>query len=161
MKRTLCIIMSLVFVLTAAMPVCAYSSAPAVDDTVHYGINQLNPDDFIPFTVNSTERAVLPYDFSGALSGSVYSDFVSHTINAGASALLYVETCTWSPERFNLEVGIYNWSTAENWYVTRSNGQITNQNIRFRNLTAGNYSMYIRNLGSGTISVGYIRYTLT
>ena len=133
------------------------------EDTVYYGINELNPEDFIyiaPATVQRARASYTRLEFPGAVYNSVYSDFVENVITAGASATLDVNTCVWAPESNDLEIGIYNWTTAENWYVVRSGGQVYNYFINFTNLTAGSYSVYIRNRGTSSLTTGYLLYNL-
>lgn len=60
-----------------------------------------------------------------------------------------------------MEIGIYNWTTAENWYVVKSGGQAMNDFITFTNLTAGSYSVYIRNRGTSSLTTGYLLYHLS
>lgn len=151
----------------------SYVDVPAVqsggveafgEDVVYYGINQIKPEDFLrltPTTVPSSESRSANYvrlEFPGALAGSVYSDFIEHVITAGSSANLYVNVCVWSPEHYSLEIGIYNWTTAENWFVVRSGGSVTNYSKLFTNLSAGEYSVYIRNRGASSLTTGYMLY---
>ena len=133
------------------------------EDTVYYGINELKPEDFIRVESAAVERARASYtrfEFPGAVSGSVYSDFNENVITAGATASLYVNTCVWSPESNDLEIGIYNWTTGENWYVVRAGGQVNNYRKIFYNLSAGTYSVYIRNRGTNALTTGYLLYNL-
>lgn len=135
----------------------------ADDNVVYYGINELNPDDFIyiaPATVQRARTSYIRFEFPGAVYNSVYSDFIENVITAGSSAILNVNTCVWAPESNNLEIGIYNWTTAENWYVVKSGGQVMNDFITFTNLTAGSYSVYIRNRGTSSLTTGYLLYHL-
>ena len=136
----------------------------AEEDIVYYGVNELKPEDFIrvtPNSVNVARASYLSYDFAGAVSNSVYSDFVEHTVAAGSSVTLTVDICVWSPESNNLEIGIYNWTTGENWRVVRSGGQVVDYVKTFTDLSAGKYSAYIRNLGSTTLTTGYMLYDLS
>lgn len=136
----------------------------ADEDIIYYGINELNPEDFVrvtPNTVDMARASYLSYDFAGAVSGSVYSDFIEHVITAGSSATLTVDVCVWAPESNNLEIGIYNWTTGENWYVVRTGGQVVDYSKTFSNLTAGRYSVYVRNKGTTALTTGYILYDLS
>lgn len=138
-------------------------TADKEEGVVYYGINELNPDDFVkatPHTVNQDRRAYLAYDFQGAIPGSVYSDFIEHVVYAGSDVELEVNLCVWSPEWFELEVGIYNWATGENWYQVRTGGQIVSNSLFFPNVSAGRYSAYIRNNGPNKLYTGYILYDL-
>lgn len=135
----------------------------ADEDIVYYGVNELNPEDFIrvdPATVEKARASYNRFEFPGAVSNSVYSDFVNNVITAGSSATLTVNICVWAPEYNNLEIGIYNWTTAENWCVVRSGGQVSNYSRTFSGLTAGTYSVYVRNLGTHSLTTGYILYNL-
>lgn len=135
------------------------------EDVVYYGINQIKPEDFLrltPTTVRSTRGARASYvrlEFPGALAGSVYSDFIEHVIPAGSSVNLSISACVWSPEFYDLEIGIYNWTTAENWYVVRSGGSVYNYSHLFTGLSAGEYSVYIRNRGMSSLTTGYLLYS--
>ncbi len=152
----------------------SYVDVPAVqsdaaeessEDVVYYGINQINPEDILrltPTTVRSAEGTRASYvrlEFPGALAGSVYSDFIEHVITAGSSANLSISVCVWSPEYYDLEIGIYNWTTAQNWYVVRSGGSVYNYSHLFTNLPAGEYSVYIRNRGMSSLTTGYLLYS--
>ena len=133
------------------------------EDTVYYGINELNPEDFIRVESTPVPQALTSYnrfEFPGAVSGSVYSDFVEHNVEAGDFLPLHIDTCVWAPESNNLEIGIYNWTTAENRYVLRAGGKVLNYSIVFPNLSAGIYSLYIRNRGTNALTTGYILYNL-
>lgn len=136
----------------------------AEEDTVYYGINQLNPEDFIrvsPATVGTARSSYIRLEFGGTMYDNLCSDFIENVIKAGATASLKVDTCVWAPETNDLEIGIYNWSTAENWYVVKSGGKVSNYSKKFTNLTAGTYSVYILNRGKNTLTTGYMLYTLT
>ena len=154
------------------VPDQSVATASDIEDTVHYGINQLNPDDFLPLTptpvnvasdetARNTRASYVRLEFPGAVAGSVYSDFVEHVISGGSSATLNVNICVWAPESNTLEIGIYNWTTAENWYVLKTGGSLSNYAHTFRNLTAGTYSVYIRNHGPNSLTTGYLLYILT
>ena len=136
----------------------------AEEDVVYYGINELNPEEFIRVTPNTLDVAragYLSYDFAGAVSNSVYSDFIEHTVAEGSSVTLTVDICVWEPISNDLEIGIYNWTTGENWRVIRSGGQVVDYAKTFTGLSAGKYSAYVRNLGPTTLSTGYILYDLS
>ena len=136
----------------------------AEEDVVYYGINELNPEEFIrvtPNTVDVARASYLSYDFAGAVSNSVYSDFIEHTVAEGSSVTLTVDICVWEPISNDLEIGIYNWTTGENWRVIRSGGQVVDYAKTFTGLSAGKYSAYVRNLGSTTLTTGYILYDLS
>lgn len=146
--------------------------ASSEEDIVYYGINQFNAEDFLPLTsallrnVNGADgtassASYIRLEFPGALPNNVYSDFVEYVITAGSSATLKINVAVWAPESYNLEIGIYNWTTAENWYVTKSGGSVSNFTKEFTNLTAGNYSVYIRNCGASSLTTGYMQYNLT
>lgn len=148
--------------------------AAAADEeyTVYYGINQFSPEDIPPLTpvpVNNlcsedgtvSRASYIRLEFPGALAGSIYSDFNENVVGAGDSATLDVQTCVWAPESNTLEIGIYNWTTAENWYVLRSGGSINNKLFTFTNLSAGPCSVYIRNHGPNALTTGYLLYNLT
>nr|CRY94508.1 hypothetical protein [uncultured prokaryote] len=135
----------------------------AAEDIVYYGINELNPEDFVRVTPAEVQKARASYtrfEFPGAVANSVYSDFVENVITAGSSATLAVDTCVWAPESNNLEIGIYNWTTAENWYVIKTGGRVSNYSKTFSNLTAGTYSVYVRNRGTNALTTGYLLYNL-
>lgn len=137
------------------------------EDVVYYGKNEIRPEDIIyarPVTVysaNATGRSSTRFEFDGTQQNSIASDFVENIIRSGESANLKVNTCVWAPESNSLEIGIYNWTTAENWYVIQSGGSVINRSFTFSRLTAGTYSVYIRNLGAYTLTTGYIAYNLT
>lgn len=136
----------------------------ADEDTVYYGINELNPEDFIlvsPETMSNARASYIRLEFPNALSGSIYSDFIENIIKDGASATLKVDTCVWAPESYDLEIGIYNWSTAENWYVVKEGGKIIDYSKTFSNLTAGMYSVYVLNRGGSSLTTGYLLYNLS
>lgn len=150
-----------------------YTALPSESgETVYYGINQIKPEEIIRLdsaTVAAEEntstgsRSVYPrIEFAGALPNNVYSDFADNVITAGSTANLFIKVCVWAPESYNLEIGIYNWTTAENWCVTRSGGYLSEHSLPpFENLTAGTYSVYIRNLGGSSLTTGYMQYRLT
>lgn len=127
---------------------------------IHYGINELDPTSFVRVESNEVKTgrsADLSFDFAGCSPNAIYSDMVEYIIADNSSATLQVKSCIWAPEYFKIEIGIYNWTTAENRYVECTGGSV-NGNITFNNLTAGNYSVYIRNCGTYTLTSGYIRY---
>lgn len=145
---------------------------PSEEDTVYYGINQFKEEDFLPLTsaplhnVNGADgtasrASYIRLEFPGALANNVYTDFVEYTIPAGSSATLDINIAIWAPESYDLEIGIYNWETDENWYAVKFGGSISNYTKKFTNLTAGNYSVYIRNLGASSLTTGYMQYNLT
>lgn len=163
MKKILCMLFALILALTTAVPAFAspdYSDADS--EGVHYGIHQLNPKDFVaapsiaPF---GTRAGTLNFTFSGGKRNSVYTDFVEYYFSAGSSAVLYVANCGWEPAESPLEIGIYNWSTAENWYYIRRDGSYSGY-LNFPSLSAGRYSAYVRSLGTD-IEYGAIRYSLS
>ena len=166
MRRMICAAFACILAVgTLAIPASAIENVEAVadDNVVHYGINELNPDDFIyiaPATVQRARTSYMRFECPGAVYNSVYSDFIENVITARASAILNVNTCVWAPESNNLEIGIYNWTTAENWYVVKSGGQVMNDFITFTNLTVGSYSVYIRNRGTSSLTTGYLLYHL-
>lgn len=134
------------------------------EDVVYYGINQIKPEDFLrltPTTVRSTRGARASYvrlEFPGALAGSVYSDFIEHVIPAGSSVNLSISACVWSPEFYDLEIGIYNQTTGENWYVVKSGGSMMDFSQCFTDLSDGTYSVYLRNRGMSSLTTGYLLY---
>lgn len=129
------------------------------EETVQYGIDQLAPEDFLCLPTATVEKNSR-LEFSNALPGDPCSDFLKIEIKDG-EATLKIDTCVWAPETNDLEIGIYNWSTAENWYVLKSGGKVSNYSKNFVNLTAGTYSVYILNRGKNTLTTGYMLYTLT
>lgn len=154
----------LAFVLMFSMCIPAFAVEASTDEnTVYYGIKELNPEDFIrvaPATVEKARASYTRFEFPGAVSDNVYSDFVEYVITAESSAALTVDTCVWAPESNNLEIGIYNWTTAENWYVVRSGGQVSDYSKTFSGLTAGTYCVYVRNCGTTSLTTGYLLYHL-
>lgn len=141
----------------------------ADDDVVHYGINEIQPEDIIKLTPTPVDvetkqglrESYVALNFANTKPNAICSDMIEHIVQEGDSLTLKIKACTWSPEQHSLEIGIYNWSTAENWYVTKTGGAVTDWSNTFRNLTAGNYSVYIRNCGSGTLISGYMQYNLS
>lgn len=132
------------------------------EDVVYYGMNQINPEDFLrltPATVNRVGEAdSVRLEFSDALAGSVYSDFMEHAVSAGSSVDLSISVCVWSPEFYDLEIGIYNRTTGENWYVVKSGGSMMDFSQRFTDLSDGTYSVYLRNRGISSLTTGYLLY---
>ncbi len=132
------------------------------EDVVYYGMNQINPEDFLrltPATVNRVGEAdSVRLEFSDALAGSVYSDFMEHAVSAGSSVDLSISACVWSPEFYDLEIGIYNRTTGENWYVVKSGGSMMDFSQRFTDLSDGTYSVYLRNRGMSSLTTGYLLY---
>lgn len=154
---------------TESAPALHNDASIAIDgeDVVYYGKNEIQPEDIIyakPVTVysaNATGRISTRFEFDGTRQNEIASDFVDNIIRSGESANLMVNTCVWAPESNSLEIGIYNWTTAENWYVIQSGGSVIDRSFTFSSLTAGTYSVYIRNLGAYTLTTGYIAYNLT
>lgn len=134
-----------------------------VDAVVYSGVNELNPEEFIrltPTTVDTGRISGTRLEFPGAEPNSVYSDFYEKVITQGSSATLSIEQCVWAPEYYQLEVGIYNWEDATNYYVLLSGGGVSGTRYSFTGLSAGRYSVYIRNRGAGPLSTGYLLYNL-
>lgn len=132
------------------------------EDVVYYGMNQIKPEDFLrltPATVSKAEEAdSVRLEFSDALAGSVYSDFMEHAVSAGSSVDLSISACVWSPEFYDLEIGIYNQTTGENWYVVKSGGSMMDFSQCFTDLSDGTYSVYLRNRGMSSLTTGYLLY---
>lgn len=132
------------------------------EDVVYYGMNQIKPEDFLrltPATVNRVGEAdSVRLEFSDALAGSVYSDFMEHAVSAGSSVSLSISACVWSPEFYDLEIGIYNQTTGENWYVVKSGGSMMDFSQCFTDLSDGTYSVYLRNRGMSSLTTGYLLY---
>lgn len=132
------------------------------EDVVYYGINQIKPEDFLrltPATVSKAGEAdSVRLEFSDALAGSVYSDFMEHAVSAGSSVNLSISACVWSPEFYDLEIGIYNQTTGENWYVVKSGGSMMDFSQCFTDLSDGTYSVYLRNRGMSSLTTGYLLY---
>lgn len=166
MKKLSCMLLALILILTTAVPAFAYTNSSDADgdgEVMHYGIHQINPEDFIeasPIATVSARSGTLSFSFAGANKDEVYTDFVEFYFSSGSTATLHVTACTWMPENYPLEIGIYNWSTAENWYYTKYNGNY-NGYLFFSGLTSGQYSVYVRNKGTSTIQSGYISYSLS
>lgn len=104
MRRMICAAFACILAVgTLAIPASAIENVEAVadDNVVHYGINELNPDDFIyiaPQRCKELAQVICVLNFLGAVYNSVYSDFIENVITAGASAILNVNTCVWAPE---------------------------------------------------------------
>lgn len=132
------------------------------EDVVYYGMNQIKPEDFLrltPATVSKVGEAdSVRLEFSDALAGSVYSDFMEHAVSAGSSVNLSISACVWSPEFYDLEIGIYNQTTGENWYVVKSGGSMMDFSQCFTDLSDGTYSVYLRNRGMSSLTTGYLLY---
>lgn len=142
-----------------------YLALEAFDEnTIYCGTNLLNPEDFLaltPVPISDTKSLTLVrLEFADALPNNVYSDFDPHVITSGSTATLEVNPCVWAPESFILEIGIYNWTTGENQFVLKPDGYAIFTES-FKNLTAGTYSVYIRNRGEYSLSTGYMKYSLT
>lgn len=151
----------LVSVIISLMSVPVYA---AETNAVEYDINEIKPEDIVRVgtgAVPQNRNGGIPFDFAGAIPNSVYSNFVEVYYSAGSTAALEINVCTWSPGYNNLEVGIYNWTTAENWYTTWPDGKFVDEWIYFYDLSAGRYSVYIRNVGSSSLQTGYLLYNLT
>ncbi len=157
---------------TVSVPDEDPAAEAAEEDIVHYGINQYKPEDFIRLTPNTvteersvngiiSQAAYTELQFPDTTYNSICSDFNNYLVEDGDSVTMYIDIAVWSPGYNDLEIGIYNWTTAENWYVTKSGGHFTEYTKSFQDLTAGNYSIYIRNLGSHTLTTGYLLYSLT
>ena len=104
MRRMICAAFACILAVgTLAIPASAIENVEAVadDNVVHYGINELNPDDFIyiaPATVQRARTSYMRFEFPGAVYNSVYSDFIENVITAGASAILW-RCAPWSSSR--------------------------------------------------------------
>ncbi len=133
------------------------------DAVVYCGVNELNPEEFIrltPTMVDTGRSSGTRLEFPGALPNSVYSDFHEKVMTQGSSATLSIEACTWAPEYYQLEIGIYNWEDGTNRYVLLYGGLVSGTSYLFTELSAGRYSVYIRNRGAGPLSSGYLLYNL-
>lgn len=133
------------------------------EDVEYFGVNELNPEEFIrltPTMVETGRRSGIRLEFPGALPNSVYSDFIENVMTEGSSATLAIDTCVWAPEYYQLEVGIYNWTDATNRYVLLYGGHESGYRHVFSGLSEGSYSVYIRNRGASSLTTGYLLYNL-
>lgn len=130
---------------------------------IHHG--KISPEDIVRITstalYDARGRSSIRFEFPGLETNAIASDFADNVINEGESATLSVNTCVWAPEYNDLDIGIYNWTTAYYWSVTHTGGEALNCSHTFSNLTAGTYSVFVRNLGQHTLTTGYITYNLT
>ena len=140
-------------------------------DIVYYGKDLIDPDEIIllPSSIitvsdnadSRTARSTYTrIEFPGTKPNAIYSDFSYHPVSAGASVTMTINTCVWAPEHYDLEIGIYNWTDATNRWSLESGGSASFEKT-FTNLTAGEYSIYIRNRGSSALTTGYLKYRLS
>lgn len=149
----------------ASQETTAAPTLPETEYTVLHDVTEWNPEDLTRLTSTTVNEPSgigtgIRLEFPSAKSSSVYSDSIENELTSGSSATLTINTCVWAPESNDLEIGIYNWTAGENWYVVASDGQVIDQTFTFTNLPAGSYSVYVRNCGNVELSTGYLLYSI-
>jgi len=133
------------------------------EDVEYSGVNELNPEEFIRLTPTMVDTGLISgtrLEFPGAAPDSVHSDFEENAVTEEGSLTLEIESCTWALEFYQLEIGVYNWEDGTNRYVLLYGGFVSDYSHVFTGLSAGRYSVYIRNRGAEPLSSGYLLYNL-
>lgn len=121
------------------------------------------PNQFSSASINSIP--IIPYasyslDFSDATPGVVILADGEIDIASGETVTLNVTRCVWAPVDCNIKIGFWNARTAALYYYTGTDGDVE-ATYTFRNLPAGTYAVFVENTGPGTITTGYMRFTIS
>ncbi len=101
------------------------------------------------------------FSFAGCTKNEIYSDMADRYYSDGDTVVLTINQCSWIPQSNDLEIGLFNTTYAITYKPDQpfSDGELNGVSVTFSNLKAGNYWVYVRNLGSPTITSGYLSYS--
>ena len=100
------------------------------------------------------------FGFGELLYNNIMSDWVEYEVQQGDDVSVNVTSCSWYPHTCNLEVGILNLTGSDTLCKNVTGGEYSGT-MTFRNVNAGTYIVYVRNLSSRTITDGSIRYSIS
>lgn len=100
------------------------------------------------------------FGFGELLYNNIMSDWVEYEVQQGDDVSVNATSCSWYPHTCNLEVGILNLTGSDTLCKNVTGGEYSGT-MTFRNVNAGTYIVYVRNLSSRTITDGSIRYSIS
>ena len=175
MKKCICRILSVILVVCLmVIPVNAASDAETTNGFTYTPIlTNGEPSPGGSFTIDDVQLAPIRSDaetfslyatryfgFGELLYNNVMSDWVEYEVQQGDDVSVNVTSCSWYPHTCNLEVGILNLTGSDTLCKNVTGGEYSGT-MTFRNVNAGTYIVYVRNLSSRTITDGSIRYSIS
>lgn len=150
-----------------------FDSIPATEENIPTGVfpvenrivEQFSKDELI--TVSHVEEpasdfaeAFIQTQFEGYDACLPLSDGNIYTVSEGESFNLEIVRCIWTPVDNLMYIGVYNLETETGYAYAYVDGN-TQVSVPFADLPAGEYVVYIKNMGDRMITDGTLRYRVS
>lgn len=134
----------------------------SVEDRIveHFSKDELVTISCIEEPASDIAEAFIQIQFEGYDTCLPLSDGISYDVSEGESINLEIVRCIWTPEDNVVYIGLYDPET-ETGYAYAYIGGNTQVAVPFNDLPAGEYVVYIKNMGDRTITDGTLRYRIT
>jgi len=140
-------------------------STPVTSDIPQTEIISEDSIVFIPEVAVISGTDISPYatmrlEFSDAPYGITYIGNEDVVVGANETTVLDVDTLVWAPEHYTLRVGFWNISTGVGYYHSLT-GVDYEGTLYYSGLEAGTYRVYVKNMGSSSLTTGIMRYNIS
>jgi len=128
-------------------------------------VEQFSKDELV--TVSHVEEpasdfaeAFIQIQFEGYDTCLPLSDGITYDVSEGESLNLEIVRCIWTPVDNLMYIGVYNLETETGYAYAYVDGN-TQVSVPFADLPAGEYVVYIKNMGDRMITDGTLRYRVS
>lgn len=151
-----------------SLPVLAYAQAPSTDYAQGIPVDPSQIADVpcldvVPLDINRLTRSVQftsQFDFYGVNPNILIPDTKAFQIADRTSIILRINSCTWTPVYYDIEVGLWNMTNNRYYYGTMLYGGHGSEHVQFHNLPGGSYRICVYNRGQDVLQTGTIACTI-
>ncbi|MBQ7001212.1 MAG: hypothetical protein IJN67_09250 [Oscillospiraceae bacterium] len=148
-------------------------SIPATEESIPAGVfpvenrivEQFSKDELVTVSyieepASDIAEAFIQTQFEGYDTCLPVSDGIAYDISEGESLNLEIVRCIWTPVDNLMYIGVYNLETETGYVYAYVDGNIQ-VSVTFNDLPAGEYVVYVKNMGDRMITDGTLRYRVS
>ena len=140
------------------IPTAAFPDESRITET--FSQDELAIVEYIEEPASEFADAFIQFQFEGYDDGVPLSDGITYAVSEGESLNLEIVRCIWTPVDNLMYIGVYNSETETGYayaYVD-GNAQLA---VSFDDQPAGEYVVYVKNMGDRMITDGTLRYRVS
>ena len=140
------------------IPTAAFPDESRIMET--FSQDELAIVEYIEEPASEFADAFTQFRFEGYDDGMPLSDGITYAVSEGESLNLEIVRCIWTPVDNLMYIGVFNSETETGYAYAYVDGNIQ-VSVPFNDLPAGEYVVYVKNMGDRMITDGTLRYRVS
>ena len=140
------------------IPTAAFPDESRIMET--FSQDELAIVEYIEEPASEFADAFTQFRFEGYDDGMPLSDGITYAVSEGESLNLEIVRCIWTPVDNLMYIGVFNSEMETGYAYAYVDGNIQ-VSVPFNDLSAGEYVVYVKNMGDRMITDGTLRYRVS